>query len=294
MAASSLLGLAIIAALVFILPEIVRPYWPAYVSWLGGSAKAAFVWGPLLSSAAVTLTGNTIYAFIYAARIPALEAHRINRKSPWPWAAQSPSARAAFWRLTVLSMLLTTFNHALLLTMTWLNWPLAAMFGFRADVASFPGPLEVCAHLAIFALLEDAAFYWGHRILHEWPVLYRQVHKMHHDYTYTVSTAVLHLHPLEFLVSFRAWEFMWAAHALIAVVNHSLQVCNILPVGLGPLITGAHAYTGLLWVALRLAQTQEAHSGYAWPWSPFRWLPANGSGFAHDAHHSLNTGNYGR
>lgn len=68
----------------------------------------------------------------------------------------------------------------------------------------------------------------------------------------------------------------------------------MLPVGLGPLVTGAHAYTGLLWVVLRVAQTQEAHCGYSWPWSPFRWLPANGSGFAHDAHHALNTGNFGR
>lgn len=198
---ASLVGLAIIGAIVFILPEIVRPIWPAYVTWIGGTTQAAFVWGPLLSSAAVTLLGNAAYALIYAARVPALEVHRVNRKSPWPWAAGTPSTRATFWRLTGLSLVLTMVNHTLLLFMTWLNWPLAAALGFRADSASFPGPLEVCLNLVVFAVIEDAAFYWGHRALHEFPVLYKNVHKMHHEYTHTVAPAVLHLHPLEFLVS---------------------------------------------------------------------------------------------
>ena len=89
-------------------------------------------------------------------------------------------------------------------------------------------------------------------------------------------------------------------------------LCNAIPVGLGPTLLGAHAYTHWLWVVLRILQSQEAHSGYAFPWSPFRFLPLNEDGSSHEAHHvrccavitsltracfekkkSLNTGNYG-
>jgi sterol desaturase/sphingolipid hydroxylase (fatty acid hydroxylase superfamily) len=183
------------------LPRLVRPYWPHYLAWLGGSTKSAFVWGPLIASGSVTLIGNLAYALIYASGIPALEAHRVNRRAPWPWAVRSPAARYAFWRLTALSVALTIMNHVLLLAATWLNWPVAAALGFRADAASFPGPLEVAANLVFFAFLEDCAFYFGHRALHVWPTWYRAIHKMHHEYTHTIAPAVLHLHPVEFLVS---------------------------------------------------------------------------------------------
>jgi sterol desaturase/sphingolipid hydroxylase (fatty acid hydroxylase superfamily) len=175
--------------------------WAHYLAWLGGSTKAAFVWGPLIASGSVTLIGNLAYALIV------------------------------------------------------------------------------------------------------WPTWYRAMHKMHHEYTHTIAPAVLHLHPVEFLVSadqthpplFRSRVVQVrvlrpSCPRPTALQRHPRRPCPPPP----PLLVGAHAYTGLLWVALRVAQTQESHCGYAWPLSPFRWLPANGSGAAHDAHHALNTGNYGR
>jgi sterol desaturase/sphingolipid hydroxylase (fatty acid hydroxylase superfamily) len=177
-----------------------------YVAAIGGSDKAAFVFGPLLATAAVLVVGNSVYACIYFLRLTALEAYRINQRSPWPWMSAAQKARSAFWSLVSTSVALTILNCALLLVMTWSNWPLAAAFGFHADVDSFPGPVEVCVNLVFFALIEDAAFYWGHRALHESPMMYRNVHKMHHEYTHTVSIAVLHLHPVEFVVSLSVFQ----------------------------------------------------------------------------------------
>ena len=45
--------------------------------------------------------------------------------------------------------------------------------------AGFPELHVVLAQLAACIIIEDAAFYWVHRLLHH-PKLYRHCHKVHH------------------------------------------------------------------------------------------------------------------
>jgi sterol desaturase/sphingolipid hydroxylase (fatty acid hydroxylase superfamily) len=54
-----------------------------------------------------------------------------------------------------------------------------------------------------------------------------------------------------------------------------------------------HAYTLLTWMVCRITETCDGHSGYDLPFMPFRLMPFAGTSAAHDAHHSINTGNYG-
>ena len=54
-----------------------------------------------------------------------------------------------------------------------------------------------------------------------------------------------------------------------------------------------HCFTFFYWIILKALVSSEGHSGYEFPWSPFRVLPLiMGSSF-HDYHHSSNIGTYG-
>jgi len=38
-------------------------------------------------------------------------------------------------------------------------------------------------------LMSDTFFYWMHRLMHDWRWLYRNVHKMHHEFKGSVGIA---------------------------------------------------------------------------------------------------------
>jgi sterol desaturase/sphingolipid hydroxylase (fatty acid hydroxylase superfamily) len=141
---------------------------------------------------------------------------------------------------------------------------------FNFEFSAFPRGLEVYWQFAVFLVIEDAAFYWSHRLLHI-PILYRNIHKTHHEYKTTISTAAEYSHPLEYLFG------------------------NILPVVLGPKLLGyrCHIWTFWMWLIVRLNRTIEFHSGYSFPWSPWRIMPWFVGGDFHDFHQSRVTGNYG-
>ena len=126
-------------------------------------------------------------------------------------------------------------------------------------------------YILFFIIIEDFCFYWSHRILHL-PWLYKQIHKVHHEYNMTISAAAEYAHPLEYLIG------------------------NSLPVAAGPLVYGkskVHLITWFTWVALRTINTSEGHSGYELPWSPFRLFPFSSNSTFHNYHHLKNQGNFG-
>ena len=53
-----------------------------------------------------------------------------------------------------------------------------------------------------------------------------------------------------------------------------------------PVFCGFHVLTWWVWLAWRLFETYEGHSGYAFP-----WLHADVTVY-HDFHHTMNKGNY--
>jgi sterol desaturase/sphingolipid hydroxylase (fatty acid hydroxylase superfamily) len=122
----------------------------------------------------------------------------------------------------------------------------------------------------IFCMLcEDFSFHFIHKLLHH-PRIYSLIHKIHHSHIVTISIAVEYAHPIEFILG------------------------NLIPTTLGPLLLGRnlHIFTFAIWGKVRLTETLEDHSGYEFPWSPFRLIPFSASAAYHDFHHSHNVGNY--
>jgi sterol desaturase/sphingolipid hydroxylase (fatty acid hydroxylase superfamily) len=60
--------------------------------------------------------------------------------------------------------------------------------------------LKVLTHLFISVIVNEVWFYYSHRILHH-PVMYKHVHKMHHEWTSPVGVVAVYCHPFEHLFS---------------------------------------------------------------------------------------------
>lgn len=142
-----------------------------------------------------------------------------------------------------------------------------------APSISSPLPSTTVAFLTILGCLvfNQWLFYIVHRLLHEYPALYRAIHKQHHEYTGSVGFAAEYAHPVE---------------AILA---------NTIPtIGFG-LVAGIHPLIFCVWFMWRLEETYEAHSGYNFAKSPLGRIGLMHGHHAahHDFHHSANVGNYG-
>ncbi|KAK0936900.1 C-4 sterol methyl oxidase, partial [Friedmanniomyces endolithicus] len=53
--------------------------------------------------------------------------------------------------------------------------------------------------IAIFFVLEDTWHYWAHRALH-WGPLYKNIHKIHHQYSAPFGLAAEYASPIEVMI----------------------------------------------------------------------------------------------
>jgi sterol desaturase/sphingolipid hydroxylase (fatty acid hydroxylase superfamily) len=129
---------------------------------------------------------------------------------------------------------------------------------------------QVFGHFVAALMFNEFVFYFIHRALHH-PLLYKHIHKKHHQYVGTVGFAAEHAHPVEDLLS-----------------NDLPVIGYCLFMRLHPLIWAVY----LLW---RLEETYETHSGYCFEQSLGGRLGLMSGLQAefHDFHHSNNTGNFG-
>jgi len=147
--------------------------------------------------------------------------------------------------------------------------PLFKYLGIRS---SLPLPLwsTVAWQCALSFVIEDFYFYWVHRFLH-WNAIYKYIHKQHHLHAAPFGMAAEYAHPIETVF---------------------LGVGSVL----GPIIFaythGMHLVTLYIWLAIRLLQTVEVHSGYNFPWSTNRWMPLWGGAEFHDFHHMTFSSNF--
>ena len=118
--------------------------------------------------------------------------------------------------------------------------------------------------------IEDSWHYLMHRALHH-PALYGRIHKVHHTYAAPFSFAAEYAHPLETAV---------------------LGVGFFLPM----LLFFTHIAYFWLWLAVRMWETADVHSGYDVPLidalNPLRLLPCYGGARFHDYHHKAFNTNY--
>ncbi|EFA78624.1 C-4 methyl sterol oxidase [Heterostelium album PN500] len=158
------------------------------------------------------------------------------------------------------------FTHVFVqLPMIIVFHPAIQMLGFRSRVPlpSLPNLIFV---LAVSFLLEDFYFYWIHRLLHQgfW---YKHIHKIHHDHSAPFGITAEYAHPIETLLL-------------------GVGTC------LGPFLLTRDLFTLWSWLAIRLYQTVECHSGYDFPWNPTNFIPFWGGSHFHDFHHETFVGNY--
>ncbi|XP_054834091.1 fatty acid hydroxylase domain-containing protein 2 [Eublepharis macularius] len=106
--------------------------------------------------------------------------------------------------------------------------------------------------LAVCGLVEEILFYYSHRLVHH-PLLYKHIHKKHHEWTAPVGIVSLYAHPVEHVIS------------------------NMLPVVTGPVLLGSHITSVMAWFSLALLATSVSHCGYHLPFLP--------SPEFHDFHH---------
>lgn len=135
----------------------------------------------------------------------------------------------------------------------------------------FPSWSTIAFHIAIFFVLEDTWHYWGHRALHS-KLLYKRIHKQHHKYAAPFGLTAEYAHPVE--VAFTGMGTVGSPILVLAVTGQM------------------HIVTVILWVALRLLQAVDSHSGYDFPWSLRHVIPFWSGAEHHDDHHKYFTGNY--
>jgi sterol desaturase/sphingolipid hydroxylase (fatty acid hydroxylase superfamily) len=220
------------------------------------SARAQFV--ALVSLAQLAAFFGSVLLFeLVVPRLPGAQRWKLEHGPPPPSAELVHKAT----RKALATHLVT--NPALV----WLVYPLVVE---RCGV-SVDGPLPslgtALVQLLVCMAVEDTLFYWLHRLLHH-RLLYRHLHKQHHEFKSNVG-----------------WAGAW--------FNPAEEAINVLPFAVGPLAQGVHLAVLLAWVVVRINELVDAHSGYECPFSPWELLSFQGGADRHEFHHSHNVGSFG-
>ena len=258
-------AIATLYAFFFIFPRLLKP---AYVSLMtmGYSEQFLLVMGNFLTHKIIFWGSNLILLIIYKAQLPFFEQYKANDYD-WPWNTKTEEWRPFFNKvLLVVVFNITILSPFVLCVDAWIIGEVS----FRFELESYPEAFEVIWQTLFFIVVEDVAFYWAHRILHT-KYLYGKIHKIHHENRFVHGITSEYAHPLEYVFA------------------------NGFPSALGPKLLGSrcHIVTFWLWVTVRISETVDGHSGFDFPWSPFRLLPMATNGRYHDYHHAENIGNYG-
>lgn len=141
---------------------------------------------------------------------------------------------------------------------------------FPSVFSPLPSLGKMMLQFALCLHFNQFLFAAAHRLFHHGP-LYRRFHKKHHEFVGTVSIAAENAHPVEQLLA------------------------NVIPTVGGAFFLGTHPYVFFVWIAWRLQQTLEAHSGYCFygSWLQQIGLTNSESAAFHDFHHTANKGAFG-
>lgn len=148
------------------------------------------------------------------------------------------------------------------------GYPVFKSCGVEVSTETFPGFAVAVAHLLMCLLWTDTTFYWMHRLLHH-PALYRHIHKQHHEFKATIGIGSEYAHPIEGIA-----------------VNFVTTIGQFF-------FLGSHLYVIMFYLACRIHQTIETHSGYDLPFPLSVWTCYDDATKRHDFHHTHNVGMYG-
>ncbi|CAF2395882.1 unnamed protein product [Rotaria sp. Silwood2] len=204
---------------------------------------------------------NGFLIFIESFDFPSIDKYRI----------QKNKTKLRFQPDIIQLMIKETIRHQIsIILLTPLLYYIINYFGHLDIRGPRPSWLTIIYQLVLFILSEDAIFFWTHYLFHT-PWLYKNIHKKHHIYKQPTGVVSVLSDPIEGLQNQLSIWFM--------------------PV----LLKEKHIFTLCIWIAIRVYQTVNAHSGYNLPYvSTQYWVPWIMSGaLAHDFHHEHGKWNYG-
>ena len=214
----------------------------------------------------VFITLNLIMTIIYYINHPYFEQYKISSK-PFPFRDSDPVVRQQYYMLVKKSLMTLLFNSYIISPLLFMSGWGRAKALTSVSLDDVPHWYTSAWHIVVFMIVEDTLFYWAHRMLHH-KLIYKYIHKQHHEYKQPIGVASEYAHWVEFIFS------------------------NAIPFTVGPQLLHSHCYTFFIWYIWRIGETIDGHSGYEFPWVPYRLLPFSGSATFHDYHHSRNVGNY--
>ena len=204
--------------------------------------------GTFLSLALTYWCVGSVFMLIDIYKVPLFMQYRIQPNKPPPNLQE--------YKRILPAILLN--NVTAILTFITL-YPLFKLRGMDTGL-ELPSLFRVVAESCGFMLIHELTFYYIHRLMHT-PILYKLIHKTHHESTSPLAFTSIYCSPVE-------------------------QVfVNILPLVAGPIVLGSHASTLWLWLSLAMFNSLNTHSGYHLPLMP--------SAEAHDYHHLNFNENYG-
>jgi len=236
-----------------------------FLNWYPLHPNAFEMYGVFSTKIAVIslLVINLYYIVLYKFKFPFIEQFKSNTL-PWPWEEDQTKWRS-FLKDTVKTYLFNQFlvSPFIFILFLWAFPPLT-------DTESIPSFSTFLKHGLLMMTLEDFSFYWAHRLFHQ-PTMYRMFHKKHHIHFNTIYMTSVYSHWLEFALG------------------------NVTCMLLGMVLLNGHLHLVTLnaFIVFRLLETNEGHSGYDLPWSPFKIFPFSTDPSYHNYHHLKNMGNYG-